>query len=444
MRILWQSSTPQCVSGYGNVSRHAIRRLIKDGHFVRVATKHASSSGWSNVSLGDPGSDSGSVEVFDGTNIRFLNEMIEDEKFDLVYTLWDIWQLNGKRPITPDRWLAHIPVDTPRMLDSLAAIAKVPGVVAAMSRHGERELKSIGLAPLYAPLGIDTSKFRFKPEAREKARTQLGLAEGDFLLGSVGLNYSDDRKNFINLMRAFARFRYEARITHGVHAFLFLHTAANEFDSFPEMINYHRIAGQLGIGDGIFFPLPQSAYVMGRLDEEFMADIYSAMDAYIQPSKGEGFGLPIVEAQACGLSVAATNTTSMPELSGPMSWNNGIQTSEFDDSSYLGGGEGWRTTPRPSAILAAINSLFAQWFAYYKESLVGPTREANRKWAVENYDWDAVWPAWRAMLDEAANRLEGLRASKASVLKKGSDNERPQDAHMSIMREQGDPGNPET
>jgi glycosyltransferase involved in cell wall biosynthesis len=438
MRILWQSSTPECVSGYGNVSREAIRRLLKDGHFVRVATKHPHSSGWSKfIYFDEPRADLGAVEICDGTNTRFLNEMIEDEKFDLVYTLWDIWGLRGKRMPPRDRWLAHVPIDTERIHAALAEVSRIPGAVAAMSRHGERELRSLGLNPLYAPLGVDMKRFRFKPEARKDVRSRLGLGEDDYLLGSVGINYSDDRKNFINLFLAFRRFRDDLWIRIGVRTFLFLHTAANEYDTFPDMINYKRIIDQIGIADSVFFPLPQSAYMMGRLDEDFMADIYSAMDGYIQPSKGEGFGLPLIEAQACGLAVAATDTTSMPELSGQDRLRISIRTDEFDDTVYLGAADGWRTVPRPSSILKAMDSLF-------KESIVF-NQEFRRKWAVDNYDWEAVWPAWRAMFDEAANRLEGLRASKASVLKKGSDNnERTKDAHMSIVQEQGDPGIPQT
>jgi len=405
MRILWQSSTPECVSGYGNASREAIKRLVADGHFVRIATKHPHSSGWSHWPV--PETDK-CIEICDGTNIRFLNEMIEEEKFDLIYSLWDIWGLRGKRYPTPDRWLAHIPVDTEKIHNALAEVSRAPGVVAAMSRHGERELKSLGLAPLYAPLGIDTKKFRFKPEARAAVREQLGLGDGDFLLGTVGLNYQDDRKNFINLFRAFAKFRDDMRTAHGIRAFLFLHTAANENDTYPDEINYKRIIDKVGIADAVFFPLPQGAYMMGRLDEDFMADIYSAMDAYIQPSKGEGFGLPLIEAHACGLPTAATDTTSMPELAGPLGWKYTIKTDEFGDMVYLGAADGWRTVPRPPAILSALNAIFRDWLDAYSRPLKD-TRDLYRQWAVENYDWDAVWPAWQAMFGEADRRLSEMR-----------------------------------
>jgi glycosyltransferase involved in cell wall biosynthesis len=42
--------------------------------------------------------------------------------------------------------------------------------------------------------------------------------------------------------------------------------------------------------------------------------MYSAADVFMLPSRGEGFGLPIVEAQACGTPVIVTDFSSMPEL----------------------------------------------------------------------------------------------------------------------------------
>jgi glycosyltransferase involved in cell wall biosynthesis len=47
-----------------------------------------------------------------------------------------------------------------------------------------------------------------------------------------------------------------------------------------------------------------------------VARIYSAFDVLASPSYGEGFGVPIIEAQACGVPVIVNNWTAMPELCG--------------------------------------------------------------------------------------------------------------------------------
>jgi len=47
-----------------------------------------------------------------------------------------------------------------------------------------------------------------------------------------------------------------------------------------------------------------------------MPALYSAADVYLFPSLYEGFGLPILEANACGCPVLTSNATSCPEIAG--------------------------------------------------------------------------------------------------------------------------------
>ncbi len=55
---------------------------------------------------------------------------------------------------------------------------------------------------------------------------------------------------------------------------------------------------------------------IGRVAENDLPALYSAADAFIFPSLFEGFGLPVVEAMACGTPVVCSNTTALPEVAG--------------------------------------------------------------------------------------------------------------------------------
>lgn len=57
-------------------------------------------------------------------------------------------------------------------------------------------------------------------------------------------------------------------------------------------------------------------FCLGYVTEEELIALYSMADMYIYPSLYEGFGLPIIESQACGCPVLTSNVTSCPEVAG--------------------------------------------------------------------------------------------------------------------------------
>jgi glycosyltransferase involved in cell wall biosynthesis len=68
------------------------------------------------------------------------------------------------------------------------------------------------------------------------------------------------------------------------------------------------IAAELGVTDALRFP--------GWVDEADKPALYSAATLFAFPSRYEGFGLPILEAMACGTPVVTSNAASLPELAG--------------------------------------------------------------------------------------------------------------------------------
>ena len=68
----------------------------------------------------------------------------------------------------------------------------------------------------------------------------------------------------------------------------------------------HAAAKQSSVADRIHFT--------GFVSDEGLLRLYGACDIFVYPSFYEGFGLPILEAMACGRAVACSNTSAMPEV----------------------------------------------------------------------------------------------------------------------------------
>lgn len=60
--------------------------------------------------------------------------------------------------------------------------------------------------------------------------------------------------------------------------------------------------------------LENAVHILGFLKKEELVCLYNLSRVYVQPSFAEGFGLPVLEAMACGCPVVAANTTSIPEI----------------------------------------------------------------------------------------------------------------------------------
>ncbi|ADV44019.1 glycosyltransferase family 1 protein [Bacteroides helcogenes] len=69
--------------------------------------------------------------------------------------------------------------------------------------------------------------------------------------------------------------------------------------------------------EGISENLKQHLYYPGYISNADLATLYNAAFAFLYPSLRESFGIPLVEAMACGTPVITGNTSSMPEVGGP-------------------------------------------------------------------------------------------------------------------------------
>ena len=83
---------------------------------------------------------------------------------------------------------------------------------------------------------------------------------------------------------------------------------------------------------------------------EEMAQIYSAMNVLLSPSFGEGFGIPILEAAACGVPAIVTDWSAMPEVMG-QGW-------KVKHQPYWTGLSSWQAVPDVDDIVSALEDCY--------------------------------------------------------------------------------------
>lgn len=207
-----------------------------------------------------------------------------------------------------------VPVDNDPLRDDLLVNLKNGARwVIAMSKYGERVLQEAGFDPLYVPHGIDTKLFRPIDRAEARARmqaridkdTDLEIELGDKFVVLMNAANISARKGFFEAMSAFKAFH--ERVPESV---LYLHTDMVGVRG-QKLFEHVR---RLGLDEGAVAYPNQYYYTMGMIDGPWINDLYNTADVLLNPAYGEGFGIPIIEAQAAGCPVIVTDCSSMSEL----------------------------------------------------------------------------------------------------------------------------------
>jgi glycosyltransferase involved in cell wall biosynthesis len=150
------------------------------------------------------------------------------------------------------------------------------------------------------PNGVDLTRFRLLPRD-DKAKAQSWLQE---TLGIEGLYLlyvgpCSPRKNTLGLVQAFGLLKQRQYIPHR------LVLAGGPGQYLPTV---KAEVARLNLTDDVVFA--------GLVDDETLVRLYNVASAFVFPSLYEGFGLPVLEAMACGTPVVTSNCTALPETAG--------------------------------------------------------------------------------------------------------------------------------
>ena len=234
---------------------------------------------------------------------------------DAVLTLYDQWVYNDME--FDGRIIAWTPLDhvtLPPLVHKFLTRENV--TVVTMSPHGQRQLEKAGIESTYIPHGIDTKVMKPTVTVFDNIPTRdyLGVPKDAFLVSIVQANKANGlvhRKALAEQLMAFSIFRQSHP-----DAYLYIHSEpSNAFGGF----NIPQLLASVGLTKEHVIILDQNINRVGY-PPEYLAAIYTASDVMLQVSYGEGFGVPVVEAQACGTRVITSNWAATKDLAGPDSY----------------------------------------------------------------------------------------------------------------------------
>jgi glycosyltransferase involved in cell wall biosynthesis len=301
MRILWLSNAMWSQSGYGQQSALFVPRIQQLGNEMGMLAYFGLEGGVHNIN---------GVTCFPKRFHPYGNDMVApvyvNFRADILLSLMDTWVMNIEEYPPGMRWVPWYPIDHDTMPEIIRQKLGRATKRIAMSKHGVTATHNAGLDCLYVPHGVNTDIF--KPGDKAEARTRLNWPQDKYIVLTVAMNKGNpSRKNFVEMMDAFAAF-------HKVHADTVYILQTDTGEGVNDTINLPELVRNKGllVGKDVEF-CNQFQNIIGY-PPEYMADLYKAADVMMLVSAGEGFGIPILEAQACGCPVITSGWTANEEL----------------------------------------------------------------------------------------------------------------------------------
>jgi glycosyltransferase involved in cell wall biosynthesis len=371
LTILWHSNAPWAGTGYGTQTKQVVQRMQRAGHNVAVNANYglqATKMIWEEIPIFPMGVEQYSNDTVRGNFADWTREhpgpavcICLFDAWTMVERLWDgvptaVWTMVDHQPIPPA---------------VLSVLQRANITPIAVTQFGLDQMERVGLEALYIPMAIDTNLYQ--PTDTFEGRTGreiIGFTEHDFVVSVINANKASSaggihRKAWAENLLAFSIFaenKPDAKLY--IHTERFGNHGGLALDVLLKAVglqkHQYRFVNQHAMHNGI--------------PNEAMAAIYTATDVLLASTLGEGFGLTLLEAQACGTVAIANNFSAQPELLGD-GWLTKGQP--YWDGAQMA----WFNTPNIPSIVDSLEQAYAR----------GRGRSDKARAHAIKYDADTVW-----------------------------------------------------
>jgi glycosyltransferase involved in cell wall biosynthesis len=327
------SNTPGIPTGYGVQAKMLADRLMRHNVDVAILSNYGIEGGMSTYK-----SQFGTADVYPRGLSLYSSDVMKPfhtkhlagrDISNFILTLYDVWVYLDNPELASLDFVSWTPIDHISIPARVEAWSRRPNVYPlAMSPFGQKAFEQLGIESTYIPHAVDTKLYKPTHEIDgTPVKKYFGLKESDFVVGMVAANKANGqihRKAYSENLLAFSIFKKSHP-----DAFLYIHADPSKAWGGFGLAN---LAKACGIDmDSILFPDPER-YRFGYSDTE-MAALYTGMDVLLHASYGEGFGVPAIEAQACGTKVIASNWAASQDMVADDGWL--IEGQPFWDEAQL-------------------------------------------------------------------------------------------------------------
>ena len=365
-KIVAVSNTPMAPTGYGTQIAQLGLRALAAGHDFSVAANYGAP-----VNMESHG-----IKIYAEGLLKYANDsgpeniaLAAREPGAFGMTLCDVWTL------VADAWhelplVCWVPVDHSPVPRRVAEWCIKGGnkYIVAMSKNGERLLLQAGVPRdrlTYIPHTIDRSIWNVDVQPM---RETLRVPEDAHLTIITAMN-KGKRKSFPEMLHAWTMFAVSRE-----DAYLYLHT-----DKWGHMdgINLIPLLKALGAPEDRIRWV-NSIQMRAGVPAETLARLTRSADVLLLASRSEGFGVPVIEAQAVGTPVIVSNHTAQPEL-------------VRDYGRIVKGQIHWEDFHESFSIIPNVGEIYQALEANYADTKAGTVDRARLAATMDEYDADKVY-----------------------------------------------------